>query len=295
MIGDRGCTMHRVHSGLVISRGLFRCHPVFPGTPWYPRDPCVILAVFPGSSASYRTRSWRNRAELRARMTDTRQRFTAKRAEVLDRVKSMTAPFKENIVTIPNLLCVARIGLTPVIGYFILNGNFSWACGTAAVAGATDLLDGFIARHFPSQRSMIGSFLDPLADKLLITTLFLTLTAVHLIPVPLTALIVFRDICLVAAASVVRFRSLPPPVTLSKYFDATYASANLSPTTISKYNTGLQLLLVVVTLAAPVFNYVDHPVLHGLWYIVAASTLASGLGYMFQKDTYKLFRRTPPS
>jgi hypothetical protein len=56
--------------------------------------------------------------------------------------------------------------------------------------------------------------------------------------------------------------------TLSRYFDVTHATAQLSPTAISKWNTGMQLLLVATTLAAPVFSYVDHPALHAMWYVV---------------------------
>jgi hypothetical protein len=55
--------------------------------------------------------------------------------------------------------------------------------------------------------------------------------------------------------------------TLSRYFDVTHATAQLSPTAISKWNTGMQLLLVASTLAAPVFSCVDHPVLHVMWYV----------------------------
>ncbi|GAV00664.1 hypothetical protein RvY_11482-2 [Ramazzottius varieornatus] len=102
------------------------------------------------------------------------------RDETVRKVKEMAT--KENIFTIPNLLCVVRIGLTPYIGYLILHQDFRLACGVAFFAGLTDLADGYIARKFPSQRSNAGSFLDPLADKLLVTTVVITLTMVHLIP-----------------------------------------------------------------------------------------------------------------
>lgn len=81
-----------------------------------------------------------------------------------------------------------------------------------AFAGVSDLADGWIARTWTSQASKLGSFLDPVADKLLVGTLFLSLAWVGLIPVPLTCLVVTRDIALVTAASYIRYRSLPPPV-----------------------------------------------------------------------------------
>ncbi|GBO26315.1 putative cardiolipin synthase (CMP-forming), partial [Araneus ventricosus] len=79
---------------------------------------------------------------------------------------------------------------------------------------------------------MIGSFLDPAADKLLIATLFVTLTINGLIPIPLTSLILFRDACLFGAGFYIRYVSLPPPKTLSRYFDMSLITAKLSPTGI---------------------------------------------------------------
>lgn len=73
-------------------------------------------------------------------------------------------------------------------------------------------MDGWIARTWESQSSKMGSFLDPMADKVLIATLFLSLTYAGLIPVPLTSIIIGRDVLLVVAGFVIRYQSLPPPV-----------------------------------------------------------------------------------
>lgn len=105
--------------------------------------------------------------------------------------------------------------------------------------------------------------------------------------------------------------------TFRRYFDATHATAQLAPTSISKFNTLVQLALVGCTLAAPVFHFVDHPALHGLWYapntlpvcvvmipcnktsfpciiayryLTAGTTVASAMSYMFSKGTYKLLK-----
>uniref|UniRef100_T1JGP4 cardiolipin synthase (CMP-forming) n=1 Tax=Strigamia maritima TaxID=126957 RepID=T1JGP4_STRMM len=207
-----------------------------------------------------------------------------------NRNKLLTIARKEDIVTIPNLLCVTRIALSPVLGCLVLQHNYSWGLGIFVFAGITDLLDGMIARHFPSQRSMLGSFLDPMADKLLVSTLFLSLTAVDLIPLPLTALIISRDVCLVCAGLYIRYVSLPVPKTMSRYFDLSLATASLSPTTLSKVNTSIQLSLVALTLAASVVDLTGHPYLHGLCYLTAATTVASGLSYIFSKHTFKLLR-----
>ena len=73
-------------------------------------------------------------------------------------------------------------------------------------------LDGYIARRFPGQASSLGSFLDPLADKVLVTALYLSLTYVGIIPAALTSLVVSRDVLLVYAGLYIRYMSVVPPV-----------------------------------------------------------------------------------
>lgn len=80
------------------------------------------------------------------------------------------------------------------------------------IAGCSDLADGWIARTWISQASKLGSFLDPIADKLLVGTLFLSLAWVGLVPTPLTCLVIARDVALISAASYIRYKSLPFPV-----------------------------------------------------------------------------------
>ncbi|XP_011338317.2 probable cardiolipin synthase (CMP-forming) isoform X2 [Ooceraea biroi] len=198
---------------------------------------------------------------------------------------------RENIWTVPNLLCMGRIVTSPFLSYLILSQDYQIALWLLAFAGLSDLADGWIARTWTSQASKLGSFLDPVADKLLVGTLFLSLAWVGLIPVPLTCLVVARDVALVTAASYIRYRTLPPPKTLARYFDPTHATVQLAPTITSKLNTGIQLTLVAGTLAAPVYHFVDHPILQGLCYVTAITTIAGGASYLFSKDTYKLLRK----
>ncbi|XP_013922504.1 PREDICTED: cardiolipin synthase (CMP-forming) [Thamnophis sirtalis] len=189
------------------------------------------------------------------------------------------AELYENPWTVPNLLSMARIGLAPILGYLIIEEDFNIALGVFALAGITDLLDGFIARNWANQKSALGSALDPLADKILISILYISLTCANLIPVPLTSMIILRDITLIAAVFYVRYRTLPPPKTLSRYFNPCYVTAQLKPTFISKVNTVVQLILVAASLAAPVFNYVDSVYLQTLWCITAFTTTASAYSY----------------
>ncbi|XP_049635295.1 cardiolipin synthase (CMP-forming) [Suncus etruscus] len=189
------------------------------------------------------------------------------------------APPYENPWTIPNMLSMTRIGLAPVLGYLIIEEDFNIALGVFALAGLTDLLDGFIARNWANQKSALGSALDPLADKILISILYISLTYADLIPVSLTYMIISRDVLLIAAVFYVRYRTLPTPRTLSKYFNPCYATARLKPTFISKVNTAVQLILVAASLAAPVFNYADSIYLQILWCFTAFTTAASAYSY----------------
>ncbi|XP_074027425.1 cardiolipin synthase isoform X1 [Leptinotarsa decemlineata] len=215
-------------------------------------------------------------------LKESKKKFKEKIEEVVER---------ENVYTIPNFLCVARIAISPYLGWLIVQSEYDFALVVLVVAAVTDLLDGWIARKWISQSSKMGSFLDPMADKVLIGILFLSLTYVNLIPVFLTGLIIARDVILVMAGFVIRYKSLPPPRTLSRYFDVSHATAQLAPTFISKVNTGVQLLLVGSTLSAPVFHYVGHPFLEYLWFATGATTVAAALSYILSKDTYRILKK----
>uniref|UniRef100_T1HZB5 cardiolipin synthase (CMP-forming) n=1 Tax=Rhodnius prolixus TaxID=13249 RepID=T1HZB5_RHOPR len=199
---------------------------------------------------------------------------------------------RENIWTVPNILCLTRIIVTPYLGHLILNADFLQAFYIMVFAGMTDLLDGFIARTWYGQASKLGSFLDPMADKILIVTLFATMTYSNLIPAILTGLIITRDVSLAGAAFYIRYMSLPPPRTLPRYFDMTHATAQLAPTTISKFNTVVQLLTVAITLTASAFNFADHPIVPCCWGLTAATTIASAASYIISKNTYKILKNS---
>ncbi|KAG8178248.1 hypothetical protein JTE90_000349 [Oedothorax gibbosus] len=230
----------------------------------------------------------KHRSELLAEKL--RARILSAKRETRKKVHKKMTEIKENILTVPNALCVLRIASTPVLAYLVLSELYVASLSLFILASFTDLIDGYIARNFRNQQSMIGSFLDPAADKLLIVTLFVTLTMNNLIPVPLTSMIILRDACLFGAGFYIRYVSLPPPKTLTRYFDMSFVTAKLSPTTISKANTLVQLSLVAASLAAPVFGYVDHFYLQILWYITGTTTVLSAGSYLYYKNsTYKLF------
>lgn len=87
----------------------------------------------------------------------------------------------ENIYTIPNLLTFSRLIAAPFIGYCIVHDYHAWALGLFAYAGVSDLLDGWIARRW-NLKTVVGSVVDPMADKILMTVLTVALAAKGALP-----------------------------------------------------------------------------------------------------------------
>jgi cardiolipin synthase (CMP-forming) len=118
-------------------------------------------------------------------------------------------------LTLPNLFTLARMVLAPVIVYAILNRRAFEALSIFAVAAATDIIDGFLARHFGAATAA-GAFLDPIADKLLLTGVYLALALGGSVPWWLVGVIFGRDLLILAASTVAllatKLRAFPPSV-----------------------------------------------------------------------------------
>ncbi|KAM7192668.1 putative cardiolipin synthase [Naviculisporaceae sp. PSN 640] len=212
---------------------------------------------------------------------------SARLVSVLSKTKN-AATKHENINTIPNWLTFSRLVAAPFIGYCILHDHHSWALGLFAYAGITDLLDGWIARKWKLQ-TVVGTVIDPMADKTLMTILTVTLATKGLLPVWLAVIILGRDVALAISAIYYRWISLPPPKTFTRYWDFSLPSAEVRPTAISKYNTALQLGLMGLTTLAPVIPTVDLVApLVALQYVVATTTIWSGASYIYSKDAVKI-------
>nr|POE65250.1 putative cdp-alcohol phosphatidyltransferase class-i family protein c22a12.08c [Quercus suber] len=205
---------------------------------------------------------------------------------------------RENIYNLPNFLTVSRLIAAPVTAYLLLHDHHQWALGLFAYAGITDLVDGWLARRWKLQ-TVAGSVIDPMADKALMIILTVTL-AIKASPVYLATLILGRDASLAIAAFYYRFASLPSPKTFMRYWDFSLPSAEVHPTTVSKYNTFLQLILIGSALTLPVLTTsptglaqlqsfgLDIPAVHVAMtyfqYVVAATTAWSGLSYAYLKN-----------
>ena len=101
-------------------------------------------------------------------------------------------------MNIPNLLTLLRILLVPVVVWAIAQGQMSIALAAFVIAGVTDAVDGYIAKHF-DQQTELGAYLDPLADKTLIVSIYVSLAIFGFIPPWVAILVVSRDIMIVGA------------------------------------------------------------------------------------------------
>lgn len=173
-------------------------------------------------------------------------------------------------VNLPNLLSLLRMAIIPVFVIAILNGTAGLALALFALAGITDALDGFLARFF-GQVSVLGSYLDPIADKLLLITAFVMLSIPSTfpgvqIPVAITVLVIARDILIMVLALVLYLA-----LDVSKF----------PPTGLSKVNTVLQIVGVVMVLLSGLLNGIEEPTIICL-YLVAMFTILSGLDYIYR-------------
>lgn len=207
---------------------------------------------------------------------------------ILNALKQLTP--HENIYTLPNILTFSRLIAAPLIGYLVLHDYHAWAVGLFAYAGITDLVDGWIARKWNLQ-TVVGTVIDPMADKTLMTILTVCLAIKGALPVWLAGIILGRDAGLGIAAIYFRWISLPPPKTFMRYWDFSLPSAEVHPTTISKYNTALQLALIGATTAMPLFTVDISAAMTAMQYLVATTTVWSGASYIYTKDAVKILNQ----
>ncbi|QSZ35833.1 hypothetical protein DSL72_006955 [Monilinia vaccinii-corymbosi] len=227
----------------------------------------------------------RSGGERRSKQTTPPPTPLKKPLEVLNSIKQLT--HHENIYTIPNILTFSRLIVAPICGYLVLHDQHAWAVALFAYAGITDMVDGWIARKWKLQ-TVVGTVIDPMADKTLMTILTVCLAIKGGLPIWLATIILGRDIALAISAIYWRWVSLPPPKTFSRYWDFSLPSAEVHPTTISKYNTALQLGLIGATTALPLISWDLGVAMTGFQYLVATTTIWSGMSYIYTKDAVKI-------
>jgi cardiolipin synthase len=165
---------------------------------------------------------------------------------------------------IPNALCVFRMLLVVPIAFLLARGEYWATLWMFAIAAATDGLDGFLAKRF-GWTSELGKILDPLADKLLLVSVFLTLAILGHVPIWLAATAIARDLTITGGAIA---------------YNALYGYPNGRPTLVSKLNTLCQVVYLLLVVGAAAFERSTEPVLTVLGALVFVTTVVSGLDYV---------------
>jgi cardiolipin synthase len=166
---------------------------------------------------------------------------------------------------IPNAISLVRIALVPPILLLILQGQHAWALALFFFAGFSDGLDGYLAVRFNWQ-TRLGGLLDPVADKLLVAGLFITLAWVGLIPVWLAAVVILRDVVIFGGA--VAYNFLIEPV-------------QGEPSRISKLNTSLELMFLFFVLSQAGFGWPEPVTLTVLGASILVTVVISGADYVW--------------
>ena len=177
-----------------------------------------------------------------------------------------------SILTIPNLLTFLRMALIPVIASMLFYGHYKLALAFFVIAGVSDGIDGFLARRF-QQESELGTIIDPIADKLLMTTAFIILSipnvlpAMRHLPVPfwVTITVIGRDVLILAVAAAINV------ITGFRGF---------RPSWLGKLSTLVQVIAVGLILFAAITGYTIY--LPTTYTVVAMLAFVSGVHYVFQ-------------
>ena len=180
----------------------------------------------------------------------------------------------EPVLTVANQLTILRMMLAPALVVFVLSGELVWALAAFALAAVTDLLDGLIAR-LGRQRTNLGAMLDPVADKILLTAAFVSLTwGDHLttrIPVWLTVTTLSRDAILLISVAVINL---------------TIGRRVYPPSLLGKASTAIQIVTAGVVLTLNALGHVT-PAVHYLFVLALVATVASALHYTWRASLDK--------
>jgi cardiolipin synthase (CMP-forming) len=166
---------------------------------------------------------------------------------------------------IPNVITAFRFLLVPPVVILLLQDRFAAALVVFGVAGFSDALDGFLAKRYGWQ-SRLGGLMDPLADKLLLVSCFVTLGWLGWIPMWLVALVILRDLVIVAGAI---------------FYNLRVEQLEAEPTMVSKLNTTAQIILVLAVIFSLGVQAIPAQLIDILQYSVLVTTLWSGLDYVW--------------
>jgi cardiolipin synthase len=169
-----------------------------------------------------------------------------------------------HIINLPNILTLFRILITPLFIICLIKGAYPAALLVFTLAGVTDGLDGLLARVL-NQKTLLGAFLDPIADKLLLISAFVTLAAQRIIPAWLAVVVISRDVLIVIGIAIL---------------EVSRVTYRIQPSMVSKCTTAAQLATIFLLLLSIQTSVVAHALLPVYW-LTTALSIASGLHYVY--------------
>jgi cardiolipin synthase len=183
--------------------------------------------------------------------------------------------WRKQLMSPPNLITLSRIASAPLLSYFIISHHHDMALIGCLLSGASDVLDGYLAKHH-NMSTVLGTYLDPLADKILINVLSLSLWYNGALPTVLVGLWLAKDVGLtVGAYSYVARNTLQgKPV-----MDPLTTPLKVNPTVMSKVNTGLQFATLSLGILLPIHPGVESGLVSLCW-LTGLTTIASGFSYL---------------
>ena len=167
-------------------------------------------------------------------------------------------------MTIPNLITILRFLLVLAVVLAMLNMRWDWAFAGFLVAGISDGVDGFIARRF-NQQSKLGAYLDPMADKVLLVSVFVVMGFIGELPLWLVVTMVSRDALIICAVLLSTVMAHP---------------VEMKPLYVSKANTAAQIVLAAVVLGELAFSIHLDPLRPALIVLSGVLTVASAAAYL---------------
>lgn len=187
-----------------------------------------------------------------------------------DKVRRPPAPasvdVEAGLFTLPNLITFARLCAVPAAVWLMLQHRLDEAFLVFVGAGLSDAVDGWLAR-VRNARSTLGALLDPVADKALLVSVYVTLAAIGVLPDWLAIMVVFRDVLIVGGLLLLWVLGVP---------------TRIKPLLISKANTAAQITLAALVLMLKGFDLSAPMVLETMIWLVAFTTFASGVAYVLQ-------------
>ena len=168
------------------------------------------------------------------------------------------------VLNLPNVLTLIRMLITPLFIICLIKGAYQMALLIFTLAGVTDALDGLLARIL-NQKTALGAFLDPIADKLILVSAFVTLAVQRMIPAWLAVVVISRDVLIIIGIVIL---------------EVLRVNYKIQPSMVSKCTTVAQLATIFLLLLSIQTTALEHALLPVYW-LTTALSIASGLHYVY--------------